>query len=154
MKRPIGWRNEPGRHALAARGIPTVNDLTPFERSKVAVACSGGSNYLEGVRAIGARVETGKERADFLEDYLESVTKLLERDHPGADTGLVYEYSPNEGTIVVRIDGVTWYDSESDPYDSFDFKVLAMGMADTLIRNAMIAKVVGDRGFQKTMRGY
>ena len=148
--KPVGWRDEPSRHALSARGIRTRPQLSPFERSKVVYVTRGNQPYTpEKLKIILDRYisdpkydgfETPEGQARFLTGILGDAVDVVE-----GETGLEYEYSADQNSIVVRIYGETWYDSKVDRYDPWEFTVIVSGILITISENALAENIASSR---------
>ncbi len=147
MGKPKGWRHESHRHALAARGVRTRPDLSPFERSKVVYVTREGAprklksiidEYKSDPKYDGFETPGGQAR--FLSGVLGDAVDAIE-----GESGLEYEYSAQRSSIVVRIYGETWFDSEVDRYNPYDFGVIVTGILMTMSENALAEEIVRDR---------
>ncbi len=147
--KPVGWINESGRHSLAARGIRTRPELTPYERSKVVYVTRQGDYTPRKLKSILDEsildpkydgFETPEGQAKFLTGILGDAVDAIE-----GESGLEYEYSADQNSIVVRIYGETWYDSNVDRYNPWDFTVIVSGILITISENALAENIASSR---------
>lgn len=148
--KPQGWINESGRHSLASRGIRTRPELTPYERSKVVYVTRSNEPYTpEKLKTIldgyisdpkYDGFETPEGQAKFLSGILSDAIETIE-----GESGLEYEYSADQSSIVVRIYGETWFDSKVDRYDPWDFTVIVGGILITMTENALSENIASSR---------
>ena len=136
-QKPVGWKNEPGRHGLAARGIKTKAVIPRFDEIKLKYAQPEKFNprrLHELLKKVEMKpeyedLETPGGQSEFLHDVLESMesTDLPMRgffkDPDLSKGGLEYSYKSSPPSIVVSLYGEVWFDSNIDRIDSYDFLV-------------------------------
>lgn len=155
-RKPIGWRNEPGRHSLAAKGIKTATELSPRDESRLRYAFDGSIDPKRLRSLIGNAVESEPEydlgetpegQARFLVDLLSSFNGGGLYDISEDDLkrgGLEYKYESDPPRIVIHINDVEWFDSRKDRVGAWDFTVMVTGVLHAAIENKLREDLAGE----------
>jgi len=146
MRKPKGWRNEPGRHALAARGVRTRVHLPPREEARFMYASSDAYDMKKLRTMIGESVEskpeydfgkTSEGQANFLNDLFSGLVRGVEGlDENIESGGLSYTYESNPPRIVVNVYDEEWYDSKRDSVRLWDFTVMTSALIILVMENS------------------
>ena len=141
MRKPIGWRNEPGRHSLAARGVRTrPSRFSPREEVRFRYAGEGAFNLrnirssIEDHASEYDNFETSEGRARYLHDKF--TTRSMWTEKALEESGLSYEYESDPPRIVVSLYDEEWFDSEKDRMiPSWDFTVMVAVLTTIISEN-------------------
>jgi len=115
MTKPKGWKNEPGRHSLAARGIKTGSN-TGVSQAVPKL----NKDQLDEINELQVEIDELQERYDELEEGedTDEYDNMIDDSNPEVRIGNL-RYSPSE--VLKSVDGIAyrtgyndWSSSEMD----------------------------------------